>query len=194
MDSEKEQNVLIDLGIPSEDSQTTTQPTSPSTTTTTTTKTTTDHDSEKKPQELDLSEKTQALDLNEKQPELDLEEEQSEPVQAQGSKEKERERAPSPTPPTPPPKDDKFLHQQYAQDDDLANIMAEMDDDVADPALQKIMSPRLDMSQLPTRTSSLDPSPSPSAMTSPKLQRPAARPYRFTPSRIVHLPTPTTFS
>jgi hypothetical protein len=181
MDSEKEQNVLVDLEIPSEDSQATTQPTSSSTTRTT--KTTTDHDSAEKPQELDLSEKTQDLDLNEKQPELDLEEEQSESIQAQVNKEKERERAPSPTPPTPPPKDDKFLHQQYAQDDDLANIMAEMDDDVADPALQKIMSPRLDMSQLPTRTSSLDPSPSPSAMTSPKLQRMQSRDsYIFSPA------------
>ncbi|KEQ72241.1 hypothetical protein M436DRAFT_16856, partial [Aureobasidium namibiae CBS 147.97] len=66
---------------------------------------------------------------------------------------------------------------------DLANIMAEMDDDVADPALQKIMSPRLDMTQLPTRTSSLDPSPSPSAMTSPKLQRMQSRDsYVFSPA------------
>jgi hypothetical protein len=172
MDSEKEQNVLIDLGIPSEDNRSTTPPTSSSTTTST--KTITDHDSAEKTQELGLSEKTQELDLNEKQPES---------IQQPVNKQKGRARTPSPTPPPPPPKDDKFLHQQYAQDDDLANIMAEMDDDVADPALQKIMSPRLDLSQLPTRTSSLDPSPSPSTMTSPKLQRMQSRDsYIFSPA------------
>ncbi|KAH0064889.1 hypothetical protein KCU66_g24222, partial [Aureobasidium melanogenum] len=149
----------IDLGIPSENAHPTTQ--QPTTTSSTTTNN-------------DLAEKTQELDLNEKQ---------QEPTQPQPAKEKEKERVRSPTPPPPPPKDDKFLRHQYAQDDELANIMDEMDDDVADPALQKIMSPRLDMSQLPMRTSSLDPSPSPSTMTSPKLQRTQSRDsYIFSPA------------
>ncbi|THW87539.1 hypothetical protein D6D15_06603 [Aureobasidium pullulans] len=160
MDPEKEQNVLIDLGIPSENSQPAQPP--PSTTRTAASD--------------ELAQKTQELELNEKQP---LEDE----AQPQVNKEKEKERVRSPTPPPPPPKDDKFLRRQYAQDDELANIMDEMDDDVADPALQKIMSPRLDMSSLPMRTSSLDPSPSPSTMTSPKLQRQQSRDsYMFSPA------------
>lgn len=162
MDPEKEQNVLIDLGIPSENSQPAQPP--PSTTRTAASD--------------ELAQKTQELELNEKQP---LEDE----AQPQVNKEKEKERVRSPTPPPPPPKDDKFLRRQYAQDDELANIMDEMDDDVADPALQKIMSPRLDMSSLPMRTSSLDPSPSPSTMTSPKLQRQQSRDsYMFSPAAV----------
>lgn len=154
MDPEKDKNVLIDLGIPSEHAST--QP--PAT---------------RQPSN-DLAERTQELELNEKQAEADMDQDKH--------RIKEKERMRSPTPPPPPPKDDKFLHGQYHQDDDMANIMDEMDDEVADPALQKIMSPRLDLSSLPMRTSSLDPSPS-ASMSSPRLQRQQSRDsYIFSPA------------